>query len=122
LKVTSPVVTFDDVSFAYQDGSDALRGVSFEAPAHIRFDHTTKTYAIYVLNDDGTTPETPVLTGAFNDSALLRASSIRVSERCFPSLTMSTALFRARVRYSSAATVVWGNVMICIRSLNRHLV
>jgi subfamily B ATP-binding cassette protein MsbA len=33
LNTSSPVVTFDNVSFTYLDGSEALRGVSFEAPA-----------------------------------------------------------------------------------------
>jgi subfamily B ATP-binding cassette protein MsbA len=33
LKTISPVVAFDNVSFTYLDGSEALRGVSFEAPA-----------------------------------------------------------------------------------------
>ncbi len=33
LKVTSPIVTFEDVGFTYVDGTDALRGVSFEVPA-----------------------------------------------------------------------------------------
>ncbi len=33
LDAQQPVVSFDNVSFAYQDGSEALRGVSFEAPA-----------------------------------------------------------------------------------------
>lgn len=33
LRVTDGVVAFDNVSFAYADGSEALRGVSFEAPS-----------------------------------------------------------------------------------------
>lgn len=33
LAVTSPVVSFENVSFLYPDGSEALRGVSFKAPA-----------------------------------------------------------------------------------------
>jgi len=33
LNANNPVVVFDNVSFTYQDGSKALRGVSFEAPA-----------------------------------------------------------------------------------------
>ena len=33
LKVTSPVVSVENVTFTYADGSDALKGVSFTAPA-----------------------------------------------------------------------------------------
>ena len=33
LDTTVPVVTFDNVGFKYKDGSEALRGVSFDAPA-----------------------------------------------------------------------------------------
>jgi subfamily B ATP-binding cassette protein MsbA len=33
LQVKNPVINFDGVSFSYPDGSEALRGVSFEAPA-----------------------------------------------------------------------------------------
>lgn len=34
LKITSGVVSFENVSFVYPDGSEALRDVSFEAPAN----------------------------------------------------------------------------------------
>ena len=33
LKISHPAISFDNVSFSYQDGADALKGVSFEAPA-----------------------------------------------------------------------------------------
>jgi subfamily B ATP-binding cassette protein MsbA len=33
LEVKNPAVSFENVSFAYQDGTEALKGVSFEVPA-----------------------------------------------------------------------------------------